>query len=205
PDVHQYRVHHLRLQPDHRPVRADEQARQHDVRRHRPEPLHHGGLRDGPVRPDPPSDPPPGGQQRPNRRSRLQPDHRPQPTPPATRRAPTTLFSSTAACRAIPPFPTRRSPAPPTSTNTDCTASACNQATGQCVPTTKPDSTACGDTDGNLCTTAGCEMGQCVQTHIQTPCPPDTNDCTDDLCNPATGLCQHPPKPDSTTCGDTDG
>jgi hypothetical protein len=94
----------------------------------------------------------------------------------------------------------------PTCTPTECTTSACNQTTGQCVSTNKQDSTPCGDTDQNLCTTAGCEGGQCVQTHIQTPCPPDTNDCTDDLgCNPATGLCQHPPKPDSTPCAETDG
>src|SRR5262249_21200909 len=96
-------------------------------------------------------------------------------------------------------------PCPP-DTN-DCTDDLCNPATGLCQHPPKPDSTTCGDTDGNLCTTAGCESGQCVQAHIQTPCPPDTNDCTNDLgCNPTTGLCQHPPKPDSTPCSpDTDG
>jgi hypothetical protein len=94
----------------------------------------------------------------------------------------------------------------PTCTNTECTTSACNQQTGQCVPTNKPDSTPCGDTDNNACTTPGCEAGQCVQTHQQTPCPPDSNECTNDLaCDPATGLCPHPPKPDSTPCTDSDG
>jgi hypothetical protein len=93
----------------------------------------------------------------------------------------------------------------PACTDTECTTSACNQDTGQCVPTNKPDSTPCGDTDQNLCTTAGCEAGQCVQTHLNTPCPPDSNDCTNDPpCNPQTGQCTHPPVPDSTPCGDTD-
>src|SRR5262245_25697722 len=47
----------------------------------------------------------------------------------------------------------------PVCTGTECTNSACNQDTGQCVVTNIPDSTPCGDTDNNLCTTAGCEAG----------------------------------------------
>jgi hypothetical protein len=31
---------------------------------------------------------------------------------------------------------------------------------------------------------------------------PDTNPCTDDICDPNTGLPSHPPKPDGTVCGD---
>src|SRR5262245_41860651 len=94
----------------------------------------------------------------------------------------------------------------PTCTGTECTNSVCNQDTGQCDVTNIPDSTPCGETDNNLCTTAGCEAGQCVQTHQQTPCAPDGNECTSDLgCNPATGLCQFPPLPNSTPCGDNDG
>src|SRR5262249_49319186 len=58
----------------------------------------------------------------------------------------------------------------PQCTDTECTTSACNQQTGQCVPTNKPDSTTCGDTDGNLCTTAGCARAQCVHTPTHTPC-----------------------------------
>ena len=74
-----------------------------------------------------------------------------------------------------------------------------------CSNPPKPDSTPCGDTDQNACTTAGCEAGQCVQTHVNTPCPADNNECTDDLaCDPATGMCPHPNKPNSTPCGDTD-
>jgi hypothetical protein len=45
-----------------------------------------------------------------------------------------------------------------------------------------------------------------VQPHVTTPCPPDNNECTQDPgCNPQTGLCTHPPVPDSTPCSDTDG
>ena len=36
-----------------------------------------------------------------------------------------------------------------------------------------PDSTLCPDIDGNPCTTAGCEAGSCVQTHIEVPCGGD--------------------------------
>jgi hypothetical protein len=93
----------------------------------------------------------------------------------------------------------------PTCTGTECTMSACNQDTGQCVSTNKDDSTPCSDTDQNLCTTPGCEQGQCVQAHQTTPCPPDNNACTNDLgCNPGTGLCEYPPVPDSSPCPDSD-
>ena len=82
---------------------------------------------------------------------------------------------------------------------------ACDPSTGLCPHPPKPDSTPCTDSDGNACTAAGCEAGQCVQTHVTTTCQPDTNECTNDLaCDPATGACNHPPKPDSTPCGDTD-
>src|SRR5439155_7031875 len=53
---------------------------------------------------------------------------------------------------------------PCTPTN-ECNTAACD-ATHTCVQTAKSDSTACTDTDGNACTTAGCEAGLCVQAHI---------------------------------------
>src|SRR3989475_818194 len=80
----------------------------------------------------------------------------------------------------------------------------CVPAAGLC--TAKDDSTPCGDTDGNLCTTAGCEknaagVGICLQTHkVMTECTVD--ECILG-CVPATGLCTA--KDDSTPCGDTDG
>ena len=89
----------------------------------------------------------------------------------------------------------------------DCADSVCNQDTGSCMSTAKPASTPCTDTDGNACTTAGCDgRGVCDQSHLVKTCPPDTNECTDDPpCNPQTGTCEHPPKPASTPCTDTDG
>jgi len=78
-----------------------------------------------------------------------------------------------------------------------CTTDQCNKGcdttTGQC--TAQPASTPCGDTDGNTCTTAGCEvsatdstLGVCVQTHLfasnSTPCADtDNNACTTAGCN----------------------
>src|SRR5206468_1478983 len=83
----------------------------------------------------------------------------------------------------------------------------CNPQTGTCEHPPKPASTPCTDTDGNACTTAGCDgRGVCDQSHLVKTCPPDTNECTDDPpCNPQTGTCEHPPKPASTPCTDTDG
>src|SRR5437762_5021515 len=81
-----------------------------------------------------------------------------------------------------------------------CTTDQCNlgcdQTTGTCTP--QPASTPCADTDGNSCTTAGCELnassvGVCVQTHLfaedSMPCPDsDGNACTTAGCNGA-GVC----------------
>src|SRR5437762_14058855 len=66
----------------------------------------------------------------------------------------------------------------------------CDPTTGQCTPKT---STPCTDTDGNVCTIAGCEAGVCVQTHMSatdsTPCPDsDGNACTTAGCN-GPGVC----------------
>src|SRR5438067_2065162 len=81
-----------------------------------------------------------------------------------------------------------------------CTTDRWNErrdtTTGQCTP--QPASTPCGDTDGNTCTTAGCELntagvGVCVQTHLfasnSTPCADtDGNACTTAGCDGA-GTC----------------
>src|SRR5205809_681930 len=82
-----------------------------------------------------------------------------------------------------------------------CTVDQCNlgcdTTTGQC---TAQASTPCTDTDGNTCTTAGCEidgtnpdLGVCVQTHMfasnSTPCADsDGNACTTAGCN-GQGVC----------------
>src|SRR5256884_102221 len=73
----------------------------------------------------------------------------------------------------------------------------CDTTSGQCTPQT---STPCTDTDGNTCTTAGCEvsgtspeLALCVQTHMfasnSTPCPDtDGSTCTTAGCD-GNGVC----------------
>src|SRR5436189_2874176 len=80
-----------------------------------------------------------------------------------------------------------------------CTVDQCNlgcdTTTGTCQAADA--STPCADTDGNPCTTAGCELsadlGVCVQTHLfasnSTPCADtDGNACTTAGCN-GQGVC----------------
>src|SRR5205814_8998148 len=63
------------------------------------------------------------------------------------------------------------------------------------------DSTPCPDSDGNACTTAGCNgAGVCDQNHMTQPCP-GPEECNGG-CDPTTGQCT--PKT-STPCTDTDG
>jgi len=113
----------------------------------------------------------------------------------------------------------------------ECLTGACDPGTGLCIP--EPSSTVCADTDGNDCTTAGCDgAGSCDQNHIldpdSTPCgdtdgnlcttagceagacvqthvvtPCPQDECDTGLCDPGTGLCI--PEPTSTPCADTDG
>jgi hypothetical protein len=87
-------------------------------------------------------------------------------------------------------------------------ASCCN---ADC--TLKAASTACDDTDGNVCTTAGCDgvNGACDQGHVDapasTPCPDTDGDtCTTSGCD-GLGVCDqgHAQAPASTPCTDTDG
>src|SRR5204862_6443334 len=73
----------------------------------------------------------------------------------------------------------------------------CDATSGKCTPKT---STPCTDTDGNICTIAGCELsptnpdlGVCVQNHMfehdSVPCPDsDGNACTTAGCN-GPGVC----------------
>ncbi len=79
--------------------------------------------------------------------------------------------------------------------------------------TLKPASTVCTDTDGNVCTTAGCDgvSGACDQNHVDapasTPCPDtDGDSCTTSGCD-GLGACDqgHAQAPASTLCTDTDG
>src|SRR5205823_1285148 len=90
----------------------------------------------------------------------------------------------------------------------------CDSTTGKCTPKT---STPCTDSDGNTCTTAGCEisptnadLGVCVQTHMfasnSTPCADtDGNNCTTAGCN-GQGVCDQNNlfAPNSTPCPESD-
>jgi hypothetical protein len=96
----------------------------------------------------------------------------------------------------------------------------CNPGTGACDP--QPDaasSTPCPDTDGNACTTAGCDgAGTCGQNHVlaplSTPCNTDNNLCTTDHCN-GSGACvlqsnvscqaPNPPCEGGTVCNPSTG
>jgi hypothetical protein len=62
------------------------------------------------------------------------------------------------------------------------------------------DSTPCTDTDNNACTTAGCEGGVCVQTHVP---PPTCSNPVCQACNPNTGQCEDisPPPPQCQQLG----
>ncbi len=69
-----------------------------------------------------------------------------------------------------------------------------------CSNPTKPDGTNCND--GNLCTqTDTCQSGTCTGTNpvVCTPLDQCHNAGT---CNPATGVCSNPTKPDGTNCND---
>jgi len=105
----------------------------------------------------------------------------------------------------------------PCPTPTECRTSVCDpealdEQTGRvglCVIGNLDESTPCTDTDGNACTTAGCDAaGNCAQDHIiqeSTPCTDtDGNECTTAGCD-ATGICdQDHIIQESTPCTDTD-
>ncbi|MEZ4310936.1 MAG: DNRLRE domain-containing protein [Polyangiaceae bacterium] len=78
--------------------------------------------------------------------------------------------------------------------------STCNAATGTCDLVAKPDGTSC--TDGNACTQVDtCLSGACVAgTPVICP-PPDA--CHDaGTCDPSTGVCDNPAKPNGAACDD---
>ena len=79
-----------------------------------------------------------------------------------------------------------------------CTVDTCDPATGLCgVPA--ENGTPCED--GDLCTTGDtCHEGSCQQGSAK-QCDDDSNPCTEDVCNSATGQCGAP-LGDGTTCDD---
>jgi hypothetical protein len=79
-------------------------------------------------------------------------------------------------------------------------AGVCNPATGQCTNPIKPNNTPCND--NNLCTqTDTCQNGTCVGSNpVQCTALDQCHDAG--TCDPTTGLCSNPPKPNGTACDD---
>jgi hypothetical protein len=81
-------------------------------------------------------------------------------------------------------------------------AGVCNPATGLCPDLPKPDGVPCND--GSLCTqTDTCQGGACTGGS-PTVCTALDACHAAGVCDPATGLCSHPPKPDGSVCDDGD-
>src|SRR5262249_51686819 len=79
-------------------------------------------------------------------------------------------------------------------------ASTCEPATGACSDPPKQNGTTCDD--GNACTGSDtCQSGVCTGG-TTTVCVP-SDQCHDaGTCNPATGSCSNPAKPDGSACSD---
>ena len=79
-------------------------------------------------------------------------------------------------------------------------AGVCDPATGQCSQPAKSDGTACSD--GNACTQSdACRAGTCTGAN-PVVCG-GADQCHDaGVCDPATGQCSQPVKPDGTSCND---
>jgi alpha-tubulin suppressor-like RCC1 family protein len=80
------------------------------------------------------------------------------------------------------------------------TAGTCNPATGACSSPAKADGTACDD--GNACTQSdACQAGVCTGSNPVT-CSAADQCHTAGTCNPATGACSSPAKPNGAACDD---
>jgi RHS repeat-associated core domain len=79
-------------------------------------------------------------------------------------------------------------------------AATCDASSGACVYLPKPDGTACND--GNPCTqTDTCLAGACVGAN-PVVCTADNQCRTGGECDPSSGACLHPGRPDGTSCND---
>jgi len=77
----------------------------------------------------------------------------------------------------------------------------CDPATGQCSNPAKPDGSACSD--GNACTlNETCHAGTCGGGQAVTCSAPGDACHEAAVCDPTTGGCVNPPKPDGTPCSD---
>src|SRR5206468_4662659 len=83
------------------------------------------------------------------------------------------------------------------------TARICNPASGVCSNPAKPDGTGCDE--GNACTrTDACEAGICVGMD-PVVCTASDQCHTAGTCDPATGTCSNPARPDGARCDDGNG
>ena len=79
-------------------------------------------------------------------------------------------------------------------------AGTCDPGTGACTNPAKPDKTACND--GNACTQSdACEGGTCVGAD-PVLCTASDQCHVAGTCDPGTGACSNPGKPDGTACSD---
>jgi hypothetical protein len=92
-------------------------------------------------------------------------------------------------------------PATPCAASDQChLAGTCNPATGVCSNPAKPNGTACDD--GNACTrTDTCQNGVCTGSN-PVACTASDQCHVAGACDPATGTCSNPAKPDGTACND---
>jgi hypothetical protein len=83
--------------------------------------------------------------------------------------------------------------------NNPCTTDACDPETGECTFTPLSNGAPCGD--GNACNgVETCLDGAC-QPGTPVNCD-DANACTQDSCDPQTGLCSHTPLANGISCSD---
>ncbi|MDH3622604.1 MAG: hypothetical protein OES69_09855 [Myxococcales bacterium] len=85
-------------------------------------------------------------------------------------------------------------------TGNECTTAACNPDTSLCETSNVAEGTPCGDG-------GACMGGTCIE---EDPCDTVTcddtmNDCTVEVCNSQTGMCDLMNVPDQTTCNDDTG
>src|SRR5207247_2566082 len=79
-------------------------------------------------------------------------------------------------------------------------AGTCNPASGVCSNPAKPDGATCNA--GNACRQSDpCEAGACVGAN-PVVCRAASQYHTAATCNPASGVCSNPAKPNGTSCND---
>lgn len=85
-----------------------------------------------------------------------------------------------------------------------CTQDVCDPADGTCSNPNEPDGTSCdfGGLPG-ICAAGVCEDAM-LCADAPTRCD-DSNECTQNLCDPADGVCSNPAEPDATVCEFTPG